>query len=234
MKRCVVCPEPLAAEAGAEIFRAGGSAIDAAIAASYAQTVVSPVMTSIAGTGVMQIFHAPTCRHVILDFMGYAGSRATEDMFAGRASNEWIFGYPSINVPTFVRGTHTAFQLFGSGRVSWEALIAPAIRYAEEGFTVYPYIHQYWRPDKPVYQTSVPFDGYRMLSTTAACAKIFTVGSRVHAIGERIVQPDLGRSLRLIAVEGPDEFYIGEIGRHMAADLPRTARSSPGLRGVSD
>src|SRR5215470_11890251 len=101
MKQCVVCPEPLAAEAGAEIFRGGGSAVDAAIAAAYAQTVVSPVMTSIGGTGVMQVFHAPTDRHVVLDFMGYAGSQAREDMFVGSPSDAWVLGYPSINVPTF-------------------------------------------------------------------------------------------------------------------------------------
>jgi gamma-glutamyltranspeptidase / glutathione hydrolase len=219
VKQCVVCPEPLAAEAGAEVFRGGGSAVDAAIAAAYAQTVVSPVMTSIGGTGVMQIFHAPTGRHLVLDFMGYAGSRAREDMFVGHPSDEWILGYTSINVPTFVRGTHAAFHEFGSGRVAWDSLIAPAIRYAEEGFAVYPYIHQYWRADNPVYQTPAPFDGYRMVSMTAACAEIFTVGSRVHAIGERIVQADLARSLRRIAEGGADEFYTGEIGRRMAADL---------------
>lgn len=219
MKQCVVCPEPLAAEAGAEIFRAGGSAVDAAIAAAYAQAVVSPVMTSIAGTGVMQIFHAPTGRHVVLDFMGYAGSRAADDLFAAHPADEWILGYPSINVPTFVRGTHTAFERFGSGRVSWAALLAPAIRYAEEGFAVYPYIHQYWRADNPVYQSPAPFDGYRMVTVTSACAAIFTAGSRVHTLGERIVQPDLARSLRRIAAGGADEFYTGEIGRRMAADF---------------
>lgn len=219
MKNVVVCPEPLAAEAGAEIFRAGGSAVDAAIAAAYAQAVVSPVMTSIAGTGAMNVFHAPTGRHLILDFLGYAGSAAREDMFVGRTPEECAAGYPSIAVPTFVRGTHTAFEMFGGARVSWSALLAPAIRYAEEGFRVYPYIHQYWRADTPVQQTTVPFDGYRMLSTTGSCAEIFTVGGAVHGLGERIVQRDLGRTLRRIAAEGPEGFYAGEIGRRMAADL---------------
>jgi gamma-glutamyltranspeptidase/glutathione hydrolase len=219
VKQCVACPEPLAAEAGAEIFRVGGSAVDAAIAAAYAQAVVSPVMTSIGGTGVMQIFHAPTGRHVILDFMGYAGSRARDDMFVGHPTNEWVLGYPSINVPTFVRGTHLAFERFGSGRLSWDAVLAPAIRYAEEGFAVYPYIHQYWRAENPVYQTPAPFDGYRMVTMTDACAAIFAVGSRVHALAERIVQRDLARTLRRIASGGADEFYTGEIGRRIAADL---------------
>ncbi|HEV8258959.1 MAG TPA: gamma-glutamyltransferase [Casimicrobiaceae bacterium] len=58
--RIVVCPEPLAAAAGAAIFRAGGSAVDAALATAYAQAVVSPAMTTIAGTGSMNLYHAPS------------------------------------------------------------------------------------------------------------------------------------------------------------------------------
>ena len=62
MKGVIVCPEPLAALAGAHVFRLGGSAIDAAIATAFAQTVVSPAMTTIAGNGIMNVFHAPTGR----------------------------------------------------------------------------------------------------------------------------------------------------------------------------
>lgn len=221
MNRIVVCPEPLAAEAGAEIFRKGGSAVDAALATAYAQTVVSPAMTTIAATGVMNLFHAPTGRNVIVDFLDRAGSAARPDMFVGAQPGDILFGYGSILVPTFVRGTQTAFEEFGSGRVSWATILEPAIRYAEEGFTVYPYMHQYWRAESPVQQTSFPFDGSRMLSVTKACSDIFTINGRVHRIGERLVQPDLARVLRRLATEGPEEFYTGEIGRRMAEDLER-------------
>ena len=222
MPNCViVCPEPLAASAGAEVFRAGGSAIDAAIAAAYAQTVVSPAMTSLAGSGVMNVYHAPSRRNMIVDFLDVAGSGASEDMFAGRAPGEILTGYASMLVPTFVRGTALAFERFGSGRVSWQALLEPAIRLAEDGFTVYPYMHQYWRADAPVLQTDAPFDGYAMLSTTPACASIFTTRGRVHGIGERIVQADLARTLRRLASAGPDDFYVGEIGHAMSDDLVR-------------
>ena len=220
--RIVVCPEPLAAAAGAEIFRAGGSAIDAALATAYAQAVISPAMTSIAGSGVMNVYHAPSGRNVIIDFLDQAGSQAREKMFADRPPGEILFGYKSMLIPTFVRGTQVAFDEFGSGRVTWQSLLEPAIRYAEQGFTIYPYLHQYWRADNPVLQTSAPFDGYRMLATTPACADIFTRQGRVPHIGERLVQADLARTLRRIAVEGPDDFYTGQTGRTMAADLERT------------
>lgn len=217
--RIVVCPEPLAAAAGAEIFRAGGSALDAALATAYAQAVVSPAMTTIAGSGVMNVYHAPSRRNVVIDFLDQAGSLARADMFAGASPGEILLGYKSIAVPTFVRGTQTAFEQFGSGRVPWPSLLEPAIRYAEQGFTIYPYLHQYWRAENPVLQTAAPFDGYRMLATTPACAEIFTRQGRVPHIGERLVQPDLARTLRRIAVEGPDDFYTGQTGRTMAADL---------------
>lgn len=219
--RIVACPEPLAAAAGAAVFRAGGSAIDAAIATAYAQAVVSPAMTSIAGSGVMNVYHAPSRQNVVVDFLDRAGSNVREDMFADRAPGELLFGYASLVVPSFVRGTALAFERFGSGKVAWQALIEPAIRYADEGFMVYPYMHQYWRADAPVLQTDAPFDGYAMLTTTPACAAIFTTRGRVHQIGERIVQPDLARTLRRIATQGADDFYVGETGRAMAADLER-------------
>jgi gamma-glutamyltranspeptidase/glutathione hydrolase len=217
--RCiVVCPEPLAALAGARIFQEGGSAVDAAVATAYAQAVVSPAMTTIAGNGVMNVFHAPRGAHVVLDFMGYAGSRARPDMYEQEPGG-WTRGYRSGLVPTFVRGTHAAFARFGSGRVGWRALLEPAIRFAEDGFAVYPYMHQYWRADAPLQQTADPFDGYGMLATTEACAAVFTHAGRVHAIGERIVQRDLGRTLRILADEGPEAFYTGAIGRRLARDL---------------
>jgi gamma-glutamyltranspeptidase/glutathione hydrolase len=144
-------------------------------------------------------------------------------------------GYGSVLVPTFVRGTHAAFERFGSGRVSWAALLEPAIRFAEDGFPVSPYMHQYWRAEDPVQQTADRFDGYEMLATTEACAAIFTRGGRVPAIGERIVQPDLARTLRVLAGDGPDAFYTGAIGQRLARDLethgaPVTASDLAGCR----
>ena len=111
-KGVVVCPEPLAALAGAHVFRLGGSAIDAAIATAFAQTVVSPAMTTIAGNGIMNVFHAPTGRHQLVDFMGYAGARATAEMYERAPAGAQHRGYASVVVPTLVRGLHTA--LFAS------------------------------------------------------------------------------------------------------------------------
>src|SRR5262245_65661403 len=145
----VVCPEPLAALAGAHAFRLGGSAVDAAVATAFAQAVVSPAMTTIAGNGIMNVFHAPSGRHLLVDFMGYAGSRAAADMYEGAPAGAHVRGYASVLVPTFVRGTHTAFEQLGSGRVAWRAVLEPAMRFAEDGFVVCPYMHHSWRAEDP-------------------------------------------------------------------------------------
>ena len=100
MKGVVVCPEPLAALAGAHVLRFGGSAIDAAIATAFAQTVVSPAMTTLAGNGIMNVFHAPTGRHQLVDFMGYAGARATAEMYERVPTGAQHRGYASVLVPT--------------------------------------------------------------------------------------------------------------------------------------
>src|SRR5437764_5498504 len=121
--RIVVCPEPLAAAAGAEIFRAGGSAVDAALATAYAQAVVSPAMTTLAGSGVMNLYHAPSQRNVVIDFLDQAGSGAHADMFADASPGNILLGYKSMLVPTFVRGTELAFEQFASGRVAWQRLL---------------------------------------------------------------------------------------------------------------
>ena len=148
-------------------------------------------------------------------------------------------GYASVLVPTMVRGLATAFDRFGSGRVPWPALLEPAIRFAEDGFPVYPYMHQYWRAENPIQQTADRFDGHEMLTTTEACAAIFTRDGRVHAIGDRIVQPDLARTLRILADDGPDAFYTGAIGQRLARDLeshgaPVTARDLAECRCTVD
>ena len=230
----VVCPEPLAALAGAHVFRQGGSAVDAAIATAFAQAVVSPAMTTIAGNGTMNVFHAPTGRHLLVDFMGYAGERAAPEMYERLPAAARLRGYASVLVPTFVRGVHAAFERLG-GRVPWPALLEPAIRFAEEGFPVSAYLHQYWRGENPVQQTADRFDGFEMLTATEACAAVFTRGGRVPAVGERLVQRDLARTLRVLADEGPDAFYTGSIGRRLARDLaahdaPVTAADLAGCR----
>ena len=135
----VVAPQPSAAETGAEILAAGGTAFDAAVATALVQTVVDPFMCGIGGIGVAQVYDAATRESAIIDFYGRVGSRATPDQWAkaARRSAEGKtyvkdfpnhLGYRSILVPATVAGL-AAVHAQG-GRLPWRDLVLPAARIA--------------------------------------------------------------------------------------------------------
>ncbi|MDX9831650.1 MAG: gamma-glutamyltransferase [Anaerolineae bacterium] len=224
----VVCAEPPAAEAGAAMLRRGGNAMDAAVAASFAQGVTNPMLCGIGGKGVMTVYRAATGEMAGLRFWGEAGSKAHAALFAGDyvgqegAVTGYIvqgdrncLGYESIMVPGFVRGIHDGWQRFGSGRIPWGDLLEPAIRLARDGFEVYPYLYRFWGPNG----IGDRIDGLTRLTVTAASAAVYTHHGRTYAPGECLVQADLGRTLERIARDGPEAFYSGEVARAIAADV---------------
>ena len=224
--------ESLAAEAGAEILRAGGNATDAAVATAFAQGVVDPIYCGIAG-GFHGLFHdAERGVTQVISAGGRAPSAARDDMW--KASGQWgamwtvegnrnRLGYEASMVPGFVRGAHEAFSRFGSGRVDWAQLLQPAIRFAHEGFEVYPYLYRLWMPRTDRIQNFLESEeGTTVLGFTEACREIYLhPDGSVYRIGERLVQTDYGRTLERIASNGPDEFYEGETAHLMADDFAR-------------
>ncbi len=226
----VACPEYLAAFAGGQALSRGGNAVDAAIATAFAQGVVGPKLSGIGGIGVLTVFDARHRATECIRFWGTAGSKAREDQFVGDlvldAGGAVVgvrdycnaVGYPSILVPGFVRGMHEAFVRHGSGRIHWSELLAPAIRLADEGFEVDAYLYHFWRPETPVDDICPPS---RTLTATPACAAIYTKDGSILRPGDRLVQRDYAATLRRIAAEGADEFYTGDIGRRIAADMER-------------
>jgi gamma-glutamyltranspeptidase / glutathione hydrolase len=224
--------ESLAAEAGAEILRAGGNATDAAVATAFAQGVVDPIYCGIAG-GFHGIFHdAEGGVTQVISAGGRAPSAARAEMW--RPSGQWgamwtvegnrnRLGYEASMVPGFVRGAHEAFTRFGSGRVGWAQLIQPAIRFALDGFEVYPYLYRLWMPRTDRIQNFLESEeGTTVLGFTEACREIYLhPDGSVYRIGQRLVQADYGRTLARIASNGPDEFYEGETAHLMADDFQR-------------
>ncbi|MFW6116479.1 MAG: gamma-glutamyltransferase [bacterium] len=229
MQAMIVCPEPLAARAGAEVLRQGGNAVDAATAASYVQAVVDPPLCGIGGSGCMNIFDSSSGSSVVVHFMAPAGSKAVPDVFeeiyvgrrdsVGRYEVEGFvnqMGYRSICVPTFVRGVEYAHRRFGT--MEWEELLEPAVDYAREGFEVYPYVHRFWVKDQTV--SVVPeADPVTKMKLTEACARIYLKDGQPYGVGERLVQSDLARVLESIAHEGADVFYEGSIAGQIATDM---------------
>ena len=227
MKGIVVAPQPRAAEGGARILERGGTAFDAAIAAAFVQMVVDPFMCGVGGMGTAQVYVARTGEHRMIDFYNRSGSSVTPDMWAadieGRTaiSGYTIFedfrselGYTSIMTPGTVAGFAELHCRYATW--PWKELLGPAIATAREGFRVPPYLTDFLTR-KP--QQGMP-DGYRRVTTTPACARIYLRpdGSLIQE-GDLLRNPDMAQTLQTLAEEGPDAFYTGALGDPVAEDL---------------
>ena len=230
----VVCPEPPAARVGREIFAAGGNAMDAAIATAFAQGVTNPLLCGLGGTGLLYYYDAVKRENVILDCSVTIGSVPVPESwaseFGGRAETigRYILqseanqvGYQSVMTPGFVRGCWVAFQRYGSGRLTWSDLLAPAVALARDGFEVYPYIAGFWRnaEDKPGYPSLM-----RKLHATPDATRFYLKpDGSVYGEGDRFTQPVLAETLERLAKAGGDDFYSGEIAATMADDFEKHA-----------
>jgi gamma-glutamyltranspeptidase / glutathione hydrolase len=221
----IVCPQPQAAEIGLDVMRRGGNAVDAAVTCAFVQGVIDPQMCGIGGGGAMLV-HSPQAGDALIEFYPVAGSRVREDqwerLFIRQAADRygyvlegWVndVGYQSVAVPGTVAGLFEALTRFGS--ISWEEAIEPAIGLARDGFAVSGFMHGYWTTD---YGPDVVPNVKRIQATPAARA-LYTHDGALYAIGERMVQADLARTLERLAAGGPEEFYRGSIASEIAADF---------------
>ncbi|HHY10984.1 MAG TPA: hypothetical protein GX528_10550 [Firmicutes bacterium] len=231
----VVAPEPLAAKAGKRILEKGGNAFDAAVATAFAQGVVNPLLCGIGGSSLALVSEAATKEVAVIDASATVGSKRIpknwDDLYRGRSETVGRFilageanqvGYQSIMLPGFIKGAFHMFERYGSGKVSWAEVLAPAIEYASEGFAVYPYIANFWRnvdgaEDRPGYP------GLKAkLAISADARRIYGKnGYEAYDVGEILVQKEMGQTLQRVADEGPDVFYKGDLAKQMAADFEK-------------
>ena len=210
----------LTSEVGVEVLRQGGNAVDAAVAVGFCLAVVEPASSCIAGHGQMLIHINATGETAALDFSHRAPRAARADMYriVGQAekgnaiyrvegeANE--SGHLSVGVPGVTAGLCKAHALFGT--LPLEQLLEPAIHYAEEGFDLD------WRTALTI------SDSMAELSAKPGAAAVFLPGGRPPRSGvERLVQRDLGRTLRAVARKGADALYRGEIPQAVAEDMAR-------------
>jgi len=201
----VVSNSDLASAAGVEVLKAGGNAVDAAVAVGFALAVTYPEAGNIGGGGFMVIRMADG-RTAALDYREMAPALASREMFmdsasrAGKASQE---GARASGVPGSVAGMITAHMEFG--RLPLSRVLAPAIRLAEKGFVVDTALEHSLR-------------GESRLITKFAGAKLFLPnGEPLHA-GQKLVQPALARTLKAIAARGKRGFYEGEVAKAIAEE----------------
>ncbi len=225
----ITAPQPEAVEAGADVLRDGGNAVDAAVACALVQTAVDPLMCGIAGFGSMQIYMPGQGEHRFIDFHGRAPASARpdmwEDIILGEADDGFGFilegavneiGYQSITTPMTLRALDTALARFGTRSLA--ELIAPAIAYCENGFQVRPHVSAFWN--------EVPSAGritHRdYLTRDPDARKIYCKpDGGIHRLGEVVRNPDMGRTYQRIAEAGAEDFYSGAIAAEITADMAR-------------
>jgi gamma-glutamyltranspeptidase/glutathione hydrolase len=203
----VVSAQHLAAEAGTDILRQGGNAIDAALAVGYAEAVVNPCCGNIGGGGFLTA-HLADGRDIFLNFRETAPAAATRAMYLDPngqpVPGASLHGWKAIAVPGTVLGLDTALVKYGT--MPRAAVMAAAIRLAREGFVL-------TAADADILARGAP-----LLRQNAAAARIFLHPDLSPLLaGDRLRQPELGATLQAIANEGPDAFYKAKIPRAVEA-----------------
>ncbi len=195
----VASAHPLASQAGLAILKAGGNAVDAAVASAFAIGVAECNATGLGGEGMMVIYLADKKTTVAIDYRSMA---PLADLSAVRFGNE---GHKAVAVPGVVAGLSLALQKYGT--MSLAQVMAPAIKLAEEGFAIGPTLEQ------------IISDSFDPISKNDALLAIVAPDGLPLTAGQILKNHDLAVSLAKIASGGPDVFYKGEIADKIAADM---------------
>jgi gamma-glutamyltranspeptidase / glutathione hydrolase len=213
----------LAAGAGAAMLARGGNAVDAAAATSFALGVVEPAMSGLGGRGYLVIHSTEAGASTVIDGHERAPLAARAEMFQAADRREhpnpgWgpevpvvgqanTVGHRAVAVPGALGAIALAHARYG--RLPLATVLEPAVALAEEGFEV------------TVALATMLAQHRRKLARHEGTAAIFLPGGSPPEVGERLVQRDLARTLKLIARHGPDEFYTGSIARAIEDEMAR-------------
>ncbi|MBV8619963.1 MAG: gamma-glutamyltransferase [Curvibacter sp.] len=215
----VVSAQHLATQVGVDVLKAGGNAVDAAVAVGYALAVVYPAAGNIGGGGFMTLQLADG-RKTFLDFREKAPLAATANMYLDKDGNVIkglsTYGHLAVGVPGTVSGMEYARAKYGTR--SRQALLAPAIHLAEKGFALD-------QGDIDMFHTATA--DFRKDPASAA---IFLKKGEPYEVGDHLVQPDLARTLKAVSQHGTDGFYKGPVG----AAIVRSSQGGGGLITQAD
>ena len=208
----VAAQNRLSAEVGAQVLEDGGNAVDAAIATGFSLAVTLPRAGNLGGGGFMLIHDADSGENVAVDYREMAPLGATRDMYLDENGdvdkNRTRFSHLAAGVPGTVAGFYYAHEKFG--RLPWSRLLQPAITQARDGILVsYDFAESLKRRQESLCRDE------------AACGYFFKKGAVPYEAGELFVQDDLADTLQLIADQGPDAFYVGEIAALIIAEMDR-------------
>ena len=216
----VATQHQLASEAGLEILKAGGNAVDAAVAVGFTLAVVLPRAGNLGGGGFMMVYDAKTGKTRAINYREMAPLLAHRDMYLDEEGNvdrvKLNFTHHSTGVPGTVAGLAHALETYGT--MSLKEVMKPAIRLAEKGFAM-------------TYDLSSLLQGYETrLKASPETKKIFYKGEGYYQPGEIFKQKDLAWSLKRISKKGPDAFYKGQVAERLVADM----KANGGLVSMED
>lgn len=204
----------LASQAGVEVMKQGGNAVDAAVATGFALAVVFPYAGNLGGGGFMLI-HLADGRDIAIDYREVAPAAASRDMYLDaqgkliQGPGGSLRGWRASGVPGSVAGLAHAFQKYGSGKVSWADVIEPARRLAADGHVV-------------TQGTAAAFREYASRFEPFPDSKrIFLAGGAFLKTGDLWRQPELAATLARIQRDGPQDFYEGETARLIADGMAK-------------
>src|SRR5437016_8471670 len=204
MNGMVATSQPLASAAALRVLQDGGNAVDAAITAAAVLNVVEPLSTGIGGDMFALVWMQQDRKPVAINGGGWAGSKAGVDFFRSRNLDSIPDrGMHSVSVPGAVAGWFKLHQKYG--KLPMSRILAPAIEYAEKGFPVSDIIAGQWHAAEA------------KLRKTPDATRDLLIDGRAPRQGEIFKMPELARTLKMIAEQGRDAFYKGEIARKIVA-----------------
>jgi len=209
----VAAASPIAAQVGVDILKAGGNAVDAAVATAFAIGIVEPNATGIGGEGMMVIYLAKEDKAIAIDYRSTAPKLAAEKFAKSRMPST---GWQSVATPGVVAGLSEALEKYGT--MSLEQVLAPSIKLAEEGFPLSETVAQ------------VVEDNYEKILADPGLSRVFLDNQLPPAPGFIVKNPELAETLRKIAAGGPDVFYRGEV----ADAIDKAMRENGGLLTKED
>ncbi len=204
----VASDEPLASQAGVEILKRGGNAVDAAVATAFALAVVEPAAGNIGGGGFM-LLRLANGKSTFFDYREMAPGQATREMYIkpdGKLDNEAsTVGYRSVAVPGTVAGLALALRTNGTMKLA--DVMQPAIRLASDGFPITEKLLREFAEER------------RDLQRFSMSNHIFLNDGKMYKTGDTFRQPELAATLKRIAKLGPADFYQGETAQMLARDM---------------
>jgi len=215
----VVTEQQLASQVGLDILKAGGNAIDAAVAVGYALAVVNPCCGNIGGGGFMTI-HLANGKNSVLNFREKAPLKAHAALFLDKnnniIANESRNGYLAVAVPGTVLGLDTALKKYGT--MNRQDVMSPAIYLAENGYVLTAYAVKLLNQSLSFFQKQPNI------------AAIFLKNNQPYRAGDLLIQKELANTLKKIAIDGPDVFYKGDI----AKEIVNASNKNGGILSLRD